>query len=157
MGQSCQEIATVLETIPPGRALVRIRRAEACHSCAARGACQTLGGQTQDIELTVDNSLGAVPGDQVVLSLDESAVIKASAVLYLVPATTLILGALVGAAAGPRLGFAQDPGSIWGALGGLCLGLVLVKLIGKAMSRESQYIPRLTAVKDRAAGEGPRE
>ncbi len=149
MSHACQEIATVIGLESSGRAVVKIRRAEACHSCAAKGACHTLGGKTQDISLVVENTLEAKPGDEVVLSLDESAVIKASAVLYLVPAAGLVVGAMSGWALGHQWGYGTDPSSIVGAIVGLALGLGLTRLAGARMSKETKYLPRLTAISSR--------
>jgi positive regulator of sigma E activity len=59
MGTTCHEEATVTGATPEGQLLVTVERGEACHACAAKGACQALGGQTKDIVLTVDNELGA--------------------------------------------------------------------------------------------------
>ncbi len=130
-------------------AVVKIRRAEACHACAAKGACQSLGGKTEDVSLVVENTLDAKPGDMVVLTLPESSVIKASAVLYLLPASGLITGAIVGWLLGPELGVSTDPASIAGCLAGLLAGLGLAHLVGKRMGRDKRYIPRLTAIRNR--------
>ncbi len=148
MSVSCQEVAMVTEVTKEG-AVVKIRRAEACHACAARGACQSLGGKTEDISLVVENTLDARPGDMVVLTLPESSVIKASAVLYLLPASGLVAGALAGWLLGPKMGFRTDPASIIGSLVGLVVGLGLAHLAGKRMGRDKRYIPRLTAIKSR--------
>ncbi len=150
MSTSCQEIATVTGLAQDGRAIVQVRRAEACSSCSARGACQTLGGKTQDITLTLKNSLGARPGDQVVLSLPESRVVQASAVLYLFPALGLICGALLGWFFAADSGRESDPPSIIGSFVGLGLGLGLTRLVGNQMSKGEGYLPRLTAIKSRA-------
>ncbi len=146
MSYSCQEIAVVTGLSPDGRAIVKVRRAEACQACSAKSACMALGGKTQDVVLVVDNTVGASPGDSVVLTLSEANFIKASAVLYLVPALGLIGGALAGSSFYAELGLNSDPASIIGSLVGLGLGLLLTKILSGRMSKNPKYIPRLTSV-----------
>lgn len=146
MTTKCRETARVTGIDSRGRALVQVRRAEACHACTARGACQSLGGKTQDINLVVENTLGAEPGDDVELCLTEGSVIRASAVLYLLPATSLVLGCWAGWATAGRLGLGADPATFLGAGLGLAMGFLAAKLCAAKMSRSPKYLPELTAV-----------
>ena len=152
MGNTCEEVAVVTGVRPDGRVEVMVRRAEARQSCAAKGACITLAGQTEDVTLVVDNPVGAVPGDQVALILDEASVIKASAALYLVPALGLVGGALAGWLWHLSLGIERDPATAIGAFGGLGLGFLLTRLLGSRMSRDKRYTPRLSSVVARGTG-----
>jgi sigma-E factor negative regulatory protein RseC len=150
MSATCHEEGMVSALIPGDRARVTIERSEACHSCSAKGACQALGGQTKDLELVVDNAIGARPGDRVQLTLAESAVLKASATLYLLPALGLVGGAGGGWALAQRMAWSSDPASIAGAAIGLVLGLLMARLVGARLSRDRAFIPRLTAITGRA-------
>jgi len=151
--ESCNEEATVAALQPDGRARVTIQRGEACHACAARGTCQTLGGRTSDFEILVDNEIGAAPGDRVVLTLAESAVIKASAVLYLLPAAGLLGGAFGGHRLAVSAGWATDPGAIAGCLAGLAAGLLASRLVSRALEKKKTFVPRMTRIVGRAAPE----
>jgi sigma-E factor negative regulatory protein RseC len=146
VSESCNEEATVAAIRPDGRARVTVERGEACHACAARGACQSLGGQTKSFDIVVDNELGAVPGDRVVLSLAESAVLKASAVLYLLPATGLLGGAFAGYGIAVARGWATDPTAIAGCLAGLVLGLLASRLVSRRLERGKAFSPRMTRI-----------
>ena len=150
MATTCHEEATVTGNAPGGRIQVTVERGEACHACQAKGACQALGGQTRDIVLTVDNELDAAPGDRVRITMAETAVIKASLVLYLFPALGLVGGAAVGWALAGPMGWSNDPPAILGALGGLVLGFVASWLVGSRMARNKTFAPRLTAITGRA-------
>lgn len=150
MATTCHEEATVTGDAPGGRIQVTVERGEACHACQARGACQALGGQTRDIVLLVDNDLDANPGDRVRITMAETAVIKASLVLYLFPALGLIGGAAAGFAVGESLELPTDPSAIFGALGGLILGFLVSWLMGSRMSRNKAFTPRLTAITGRS-------
>jgi sigma-E factor negative regulatory protein RseC len=150
MATTCHEEATVTGTAPGGRLQVTVARGEACHACAAKGACQALGGQTKDIVLIVDSDLDAGPGDRVRITMAESAVVKASAVLYLVPALGLAGGAAAGWALAASQGWQADPPAIVGALAGLILGFAISRLVGGRLSRSKTFVPRLTAITGRA-------
>lgn len=149
MSTLCREVGTVLNLTERGEAVVQVKRAEACQACAARGACQTLGGSVRDFDVVVENRLGAGPGDRVVLSLSEASLVTASAVLYLLPAFLLVLGALGGAFFGPALGFETDPSSIVGSLLGLATGLGVAKLVGNQIGNNKRYVPELTSIERR--------
>jgi sigma-E factor negative regulatory protein RseC len=127
---------------------VRIRRAEACHTCDVKGVCQAFGGKTEDVDLMVSNTLNADVGDEVALSLLESSVIKASAALYLLPAVGLAGGALAGASVLDM--WNQDGAALLGALIGLAGGVALAKWFSSRMSRDVRYVPRLTQIVSRA-------
>jgi len=150
MATTCHEEAMVTGDAPGGRVQVTVERGEACHACQAKGACQALGGQTRDIVLLVDNELGAHPGDRVRITMAETAVIKASLVLYLFPALGLIGGAAAGWALGQSQGWSADPPAILGALGGLVVGFLVSWLVGRRMSRNKAFAPRLTAITNRS-------
>jgi sigma-E factor negative regulatory protein RseC len=150
MTTTCHEEATVTGEVPGGRVQVTVERGEACHSCAAKGACKALGGQTKDIVLVVDNDLDAGPGDRVRITMAESAVLKASLVLYLFPALGLIGGAAGGWALARVQAWASDPSAIVGALVGLVVGFAVSRLVGGRMSRNKAFSPRLTAITGRS-------
>ena len=150
MSTECREVGTVLRPTPRGEIVVQIKRAEACHSCAARGACQTLGGSVQDFDVVVENRLDARPGDRVVLSIAEASVLTASAVLYLIPAVLLAVGVVIGSVVAPILDVKSDPASIVGSIAGLAVGLAVTKIVGRRLENDTRYAPRLTAIEERA-------
>jgi sigma-E factor negative regulatory protein RseC len=145
MSSQCHELGTIETILPDGRARVRVTRAEACGHCAARGACGVFGTSGSDIRLTLDNPMGAVPGDQVTLTLPASVLFRISAVVYLVPGVFLLLGALVGRSVA-RPGATPEPMAIVGALTGLSMGLLCTWILGRRMRTSPALIPRITAV-----------
>ena len=146
MSHTCHETGRVIGLKGAGVAIVRIHRAEACHSCDAKGVCQAFGGKTEDVTLAIPNTLNAGAGDEVVLSLPESSIIKASAALYLLPTVGIVIGALTGA-----WGIAPSPSdadtmTLIGALVGLLIGGVGARLLGKKMAQSPRYQPTLIKV-----------
>jgi len=146
MGETCSEEAVVSMLLPDGRARVAVRRGEACGACEARGACTTLGGPAAGFDILVENAIGARPGDRVVLDLSESAVIKASALVYLLPASTLLGGALAGSGLATSRGWPADPGAIVGCAVGLAAGMLATWAVSRAFERRKTFVPRMTRI-----------
>jgi sigma-E factor negative regulatory protein RseC len=150
MSETCHEEGTVTGMGPGELVEVTVERGEACGSCEARGACQTLGGQTKDLIVLAQNRAGAVEGDRVRLTLEESAVVKASAVLYLVPAIGLIAGAAAGYAIASGRGWDVNATSAIGCLTGMISGFLVSRTMGKRMTTRGTFVPRITAITSQA-------
>ncbi len=154
MSSTCHEEGLVSGVTPGNYVRVTVQRGEACGSCEAKGACHALGSQTKDLVVVVENRLGAQEGDTVRITMEESAVVKASAVLYLVPAVGLIVGAAVGYWLAGKLGWDMNGVSVVGCFSGLGVGLGVSWLLGKKMARARTFLPRLTAITVRAPAPG---
>jgi len=101
-------------------AQVRIEAASACSSCGTRGSCAS--GQTRAV--WVETPEGVKSGDLLKISIPERAFNTAALIAYLLPAVTTLTGAALMAAAG-------DTAAVLGAVSGLGLGLVLVRILGR--------------------------
>lgn len=108
--------------------LVEVRRRSACSGCDSQEGCGTsalgtwFSRGTSRVRLRSDQPLRA--GDLVVVGLEETALLRASIVLYLLPILSLLGGAMAGAALG-------GAGVDWPGIGGGLLGLTA----GLAVSR----------------------
>lgn len=120
------ETGTVI-SVNGNEAWVQTIRESACQSCSARHGCgqkalATLsGGQARQIR--VINSLDARPGDQVTVAIEESALLRASLLVYAMP---LVLMVLVTAMAGALLP-GRDGMAMLFAIVGLASGLVVAR------------------------------
>lgn len=119
------ETRALVLRVDGGYAIVEADRAAGCGRCDSAKGCAT--GTLSKLfcfkprQLKVMNSVGAEPGDRVVVGIYDGALMKSSVAAYLVPLALLLCGALAGAffAQGP----AKDLYSAMGALGGLGAGL----------------------------------
>lgn len=106
-----EQLVRVKKTFPDGTAQVLCIRESACsgdcHKCSGCGAAK------EAVIFTADNPIGAKTGDFVKVVSETAPVLKAAAVLYIIPLILFFLGYYLGTL----------PGS-FGALGG-CLGFVL--------------------------------
>ena len=85
----------VLETFADGTAkVIHIRQSACsgdCHQCSGCGA------QQEKLILTVENPIGAERGDLVILHCESGPVLKAAAVLYMLPLVLFFAGYGLGA------------------------------------------------------------
>jgi positive regulator of sigma E activity len=106
------------------RAQVRIEPASGCSSCGSRGSCA--GGNSQVI--WVDARPGIAAGDRVSFALTEATFRSAALIGYLLPAVTTLTGAGLAAGGG-------DVASALGAAAGLFVGLLIVRILGRRITR----------------------
>lgn len=121
-----EQVVKVCRLLPEGRAeVIRVRESACsgdCHKCSGCGAAQ------QTMLLTVENPIGARVGDLVVISSGSAAVLKAAAVLYMLPLLLFLAGYLAGQLLwqrGPLLG-----------LCGVVVGIAFIKLYDKRLSKK---------------------
>ena len=138
------ETALVLN-VRGDKALVQAQRNEACHSCAASGACHALGGG-KDTRIEVVNTVRAGAGDRVELSLPEASFLRASAVTYGIPLVCLIAGALLGQVLAGAAGISANAGSIICAALGVGGSLPVVAGLNRKLSADTRYTPTITRI-----------
>lgn len=119
MARMLHAAARVL-SLQDGMALVRLEAAAACGSCGAQAACGS--GRERLVDVAVPPDISA--GDRVSLQLPETDLNRSALLAYLLPAATMLLGALLLAAGG------DTPAALGAALG-LGLGLVCLRIFGR--------------------------
>ncbi len=82
----------VVKDIRDGKMVVEIERKSACSSC--RMCAMSCEGEKIGLEL--ENSIGAVNGDKVVLDLPGSSILFASVLVYAVPLAFFMMGMAAG-------------------------------------------------------------
>ena len=121
-----EQIVKVRRLLPDDMVeVIRVRESACsgdCHKCSGCGAAK------QTMLLTARNLINAKPGDLVVLSSETKTVLKAAAVLYLVPLFLFLLGYLVGESL-------LKMGVLFG-IAGLFLGLAVVKVYDRALAKK---------------------
>lgn len=118
------ETGTVM-SVRQGEAWVQTIRESACQSCKARHGCgqKALAGLSsgQSRQIRVLNTLDARPGDQVTVAIEESALLKASLLVYALPLLLMVVVTALMGVVFPG----QDGLAIGAALAGLVAGLLL--------------------------------
>src|SRR5690554_4483194 len=118
------ETGTVI-SVSGDDAWVQTIRESACQSCKARHGCgqKALAGLTggQSRQIRVANTLQAQPGDQVTVAIEESALLKASLLVYAIPLLFMVLATIVMGIAWPGNELAAILAAVAGLAGGLWL------------------------------------
>lgn len=120
------ETGTVI-SVSETEAWVQTIRANTCQSCSARHGCGQKALATlsagQSRQIRVSNSLQARPGDQVTVAIEESALLKASLLVYALPLGLLVVLTGIAGMAFPG----EDLVAIAAAVTGLGAGLFLAR------------------------------
>ena len=129
-----EQIVRIRETYDNGTAQVLCIRESACsgdcHKCSGCGAAR------ESILLTVENPIGASAGDLVMLRSETAPVLKAAAVLYMMPLVLFFAGYALAA--------------VLNLSGGLCGGLafvlsiILIVLYDRRMAKKENTIYTIT-------------
>ncbi|MGA7801176.1 MAG: SoxR reducing system RseC family protein [Gammaproteobacteria bacterium] len=127
-------------------AWVETERKSACGSCAANKGCGTAAlakvlGQRRT-RVRALNRPGAAVGDEVLIGLDERALVRGSLAVYAVPLLALLAGALFGQYMAVQLGLADVEGTtVLAGLAGLGVGLLWLRGFGRRIQRDGRYQP----------------
>jgi sigma-E factor negative regulatory protein RseC len=132
-------------------ALVETEQRASCGSCQSQSSCGTslLAGlfKRRHNQLKVLNPVDAKPGEQVVIGLQEQALLKISVLAYLLPLLTMILAAILTATLIQGLApyLTLSIGELPQVVGGL-LGLIGGLYFLKALVRKRRHDPGYQAV-----------
>lgn len=127
-------------------ALVRAASSSHCEGCAAAGACHAGTGGDRVVE--AENTVGAVEGQEVVMSVPSRALLKASFQVYMIPVIGVLAGAgaaqlSVGLLAGPAAAAAAAGA---GGVAGAVLAVAGTRLYRKYHPESAALRPRITKV-----------
>ena len=110
-----EQTVKVRRLLPDGKAeVIRIRESACsgeCHKCAGCGAAQ------QTMLFTAENPIGAEVGDMVVVTTETAPVLKAAAILYIMPLLLFLAGYIAGSCLGYGAGWLGAAGFLLGIAG----------------------------------------
>lgn len=141
-----EEVGVVLR-VEGELAIVKTQRSSMCNGCHSGGFCKALGGDSV-MEVAARNEAGARVGDEVRVTVASKTFLKASFLVYMVPVTVLILGALLGATLGPFLypGASSDFLPVVFGLIFFFLSFVLLRIWGKGIKKDEGYCPVIAEI-----------
>jgi sigma-E factor negative regulatory protein RseC len=115
----------VVVSIAAGQAVIQVA-VQGCASCGQKKSCGVgklaSGGKTTRVKLPA--RAGLQVGDTVTLSVPQAAINRAALLGYLLPATLLVIGSIVG-----NTVLDGDFGAALGAAVGMALGLLVVRVL----------------------------
>lgn len=119
VGEVVQQQMGVVVASDAGTAQVRIVQHSACAHC---GKCH-MSHEQRSLIVSAQNLVAAQPGDRVVLSLSERAVLQAGLLAYALPLIAMFLGAFLGQYYGGQTG------ALVGGFGALVVSYVLLHYV----------------------------
>jgi len=116
-----------------------------CGNCSSMHSCG-IGSQRKILATGVLNKAGADVGDFVTVSIKSSKLLTSIAVIYLIPAIGLLLGAVAGANLFNVFELDETTSAIIFSLVGLALGVLLAFSISRKLSESNQFKPEITKI-----------
>ena len=136
------EVGRVRQIIE-GKAIVEIQRGSACSKCHAECACT--GEEAQTMLVEARDPIGVQSDQYVQITIQNTSVLRASFVVYMIPLFSLIMGVLIGEYLGQRLGV-QNLLEILTGFGCLGLSLIIVRVYNNLFKRDIRNQPIITKV-----------
>ncbi len=126
-------------------AWVKTTRSSACNTCASKGACQT-HNSGKEMEVEALNSPSAKIGDNVVISIKTSSLLKMSFLLYVFPILCMIVGAAIGLEIAHILSVDSSVCSAIVGLSFFVLAFAVIKTTGNKMASKNAYRPKIIKI-----------
>jgi len=126
----------VVQSVRNGIAVVAVASG-GCSSCGEKSGCAIgrMSGDNKTSLIEVATAEHVSVGDSVTLSMPQVALHRAALIGYLIPAVTLLAGAIAGQAA-----TGTDGGAAIGALAGLLAGMIPGRMAGRRQSNTNEDI-----------------
>lgn len=136
------EARAVVMRVEGGQTFVESAQTSGCGQCSGKGCGTAKVSQmfcSQPRQFLVDNPIGAVVGDHVVVSVADGAVLRGIGLVYLLPLALLGGGAALGNSMAVQDGL-RDGYAAAGAACGLVVGFLLSRWLD---SKQARRLPRI--------------
>lgn len=134
----------IVEVVDEKTAKLKMQRHSACASC---GKCATTS-EKKDIVVEVDNAIGAGVGDQVKVNMEAVNVLKAAAIVYILPLLALLGGTIATYYGLGLTNISTNIELVSGivGLGLMLLSFVVLKINDNKFRNSREYIPIVTEI-----------
>ncbi|CEQ25061.1 regulator of the sigma(E) factor [[Clostridium] sordellii] len=134
----------VIELVGGTTAKIKMQKHSACAAC---GKCAS-SADKKDIIVEVDNNIGAKVGDYVEVNMDSVNVIKAAAIVYIVPLIALLGGTIISYGILNFIDIGMNKEVLSGFIGIVltAISYLLIKSKDRKFRESRNYIPIITKV-----------
>lgn len=134
----------VIELVDGTIAKIKMQKHSACAAC---GKCAS-STDKKDIIVEVDNNIGAKVGDYVEVNMDSVNVIKAAAIVYIVPLIALLGGTIISYGIFNFIDIGMNKEVLSGFIGIVLtiISYLLIKSKDRKFRESRNYIPIITKV-----------
>lgn len=137
-------------SIENGNVWVETQRRSACAQCAVNSGCGTavigkvIGNKRSRVRVLNPKDTKVSIGDEIVVGIDEQALVRGSLMIYVVPLISLFLFGFLGEVLSEQLNvYIPDVLPIIFGLSGLVVGFYLVKIFSRDIRGDIRYQPVL--------------
>lgn len=136
-----EETALVLE-VKGQHVLLETQRKSACQSCSVKSGCGTstlskvVGKRSS--QFAVDKTLDVKAGDQVIVAIDENALVQSSLLMYLLPMIVMLCAGILA-----EFLFVAESITILSVLAGLIFSMFFVRYLLSRSSLKKSIQPHL--------------
>ncbi len=144
-----EETAVVI-AVDGDQVLVRTQRRSSCQACSVKQGCGTsvlskvVG--TRSSQIRVDNPLQAQVGDQVLLGIEETALVKGSLLVYALPLVMMLAFALLAESIADGLGWDAELPVILAAAAGFFVSVFFIRLGLRRTALNRQIQPHMLRI-----------
>lgn len=134
----------VIELVDGTTAKIKMQKHSACAAC---GKCAS-STDKKDIIVEVDNNIGAKVGDYVEVNMDSVNVIKAAAIVYIVPLIALLGGTIISYGIFNFIDIGMNKEVLSGFIGIVLtiISYLLIKSKDRKFRESRNYIPIITKI-----------
>ncbi|MFW6264931.1 MAG: SoxR reducing system RseC family protein [Bacillota bacterium] len=142
-----EEIGEIIKTSGK-QALVKIERHSLCSKCTNKcQLAQPESHEVDEIEVEVDNPIGARSGQKVKIEMKEQPVVIASLIIYVIPLIFMIIGYFLGISLLEAFGYqGTEITGIISSLIFLALSFVFIRILDNLLSKRKDYHPKIKEI-----------
>lgn len=131
----------------PETAWIKTTRSAACESCSSKDSCDVSHHSSEEMTITVPNTLGVEKGDRVIVGINSGPMLFLSFLLYVFPIILLIIGALIGDTLAPVLEMNKSGLSMGFGFLFFAIAFLIIRKKQAGMSGKEKYKPFLVRKK----------
>jgi sigma-E factor negative regulatory protein RseC len=135
-------------------ALVKTVQSSACEACSARHQCNP-GVKGKERKVEAINSANAKVGDLIQISMDTSALLKATFLLYVFPILCMLIGSFAGHVIGNNVNVDASIVSVLFGIASFLAAMLIVRYSAGHMALKQKYQPKITRIIGRAKAGDP--
>lgn len=151
-----EEVAIVV-AVEADQAVLQTQRRSACQSCSVKQGCGTsvlskVVGQ-RSTHITINNTMNAGIGDEVLLAIEDDALVQGSLLVYALPLVMMLVFAVTGEYWARANQFNQEIVSILFAVVGFMLAMVITRITIHSSRLKQRIQPRMVRILRRGSAD----
>lgn len=151
------EETAIVVAVENDTAVLQTQRRSACQSCSVKQGCGTsvlskvVGQRSTQIKLV--NTIKAAVGDEVLLAMEENALVQSSLLMYALPLVMMLIFAVVGEYWAEANQFSNELITILFAVAGFVIAMLITRLMIHSSRLKHRIQPRMVRIMRRGGAD----